>query len=297
MTSAAAQPWSVESLGCGVHLFRWNRGFYLSTFVVGARGVTAIDPINAAAAAAYRRAIATVTDKPLLRIVYSHDHRDHICGANVLLGAAANSSAIAPSQCEICAHANTAKRIAQRGDRDILPPTHLLGDGAVIADGAAQIAVHDFGANHSDSNLLFVMPTDRGRMLLWVDGVEPGVAPYRNLPDTDFAGYLHSLQQAAQLRFDLVVGGHMGPGGPEWVRDYREYLLRLLDATRSVYHANGEQAPRADEDGVAMTERVRHEVTRAAAAQLRAQFGHWPGFAAWAPQTADRILSYLITGN
>ncbi len=75
-------------------------------------------------------------------------------------------------------------------------------------------------------------------MLVWVDGVEPGVAPYRNLPDTDFGGYLHALEQALALEFDFVVGGHTGPGGREWVSDYREYLLRLLDATRSAYRGS-----------------------------------------------------------
>lgn len=271
-----------------MHLFRWQRGFYLSTFVVGERGVTAIDPIDDAAAAAYRAAIESVTNKPLLRIVYSHDHRDHICGGRVLA---------AGSDCEVCAHAAARQRIAHRGDSDVLPPTMTLGDRAVLTDGAARIEVRDFGPNHSDSNLLFVVPTDRGRMLIWVDGVEPGVAPYRNLPDTDFGGYLHSLEQAARLDFDLVVGGHTGPGDPRWVVDYRDYLLRLLEATQRVFAASGGQAPRADEDGVAMTERVRGEVTQAAAAELQSTYGHWSGFRQWAPQTADRILSFLITGN
>lgn len=284
----AGRDYAVEGLGRGVHLFRWQRGFYLSTFVVGERGVTAIDPIDDAAAAAYRAAIASVTDKPLRRIVYSHDHRDHICGGRVLA---------AGVDCEICAHPAARQRIARRGDADVLPPTRDLGDGAVLADGAARIEVRDFGPNHSDSNLLFLLPTDRGRMLVWVDGVEPGVAPYRNLPDTDFGGYLHSLEQAARLEFDFVVGGHTGPGAPHWVADYREYLLRLLDATRRVFAAAGGQVPRPEEDGVAMTERVRGEVAQAAAIELQGSYGHWSGFRQWAPQTADRILSYLITGN
>ena len=278
----------VEALGRGVHLFRWQRGFYLSTFVVGERGVTAIDPIDDLAAAAYRAAIASVTDRPLDRIVYSHDHRDHICGGHVLAAGA---------DCEVCAHAAAHARIARRGDRDVLPPNRVLGDGAVIADGAARIEVRDFGPNHSDSNLLFLLPTDHGRMLVWVDGVEPGVAPYRNLPDTDFGGYLHSLDCAMRLDFDFVVGGHTGPGERHWVGDYRDYLLRLLEATQRVFAASGGQAPRPDEDGVAMTERVRGEVAQAAARELESRYGRWSGFRQWAPQTADRILSYLITGN
>jgi glyoxylase-like metal-dependent hydrolase (beta-lactamase superfamily II) len=283
VSSDTQHAWHVESCGRGVYLFRWNKGFYVSPFVVGDAGVTAFDPISATAAREYRRAIATVTDRPVTRLVYSHDHRDHIVG-----GAALGDNL------EVCAHAMAARRIAQRGHSDIVAPSVALGDGALIA-GA--IEVHDFGPNHSDSNLLFVLPKDRGRMLLWVDGVEPGVAPYRNLPDTDFGGYLTSLERAMQLQFDCVLGGHTGPGEKRWVSDYRDYLLRLLEATDQAYRACGEQAPRPGEDGVAMTERVRSDVTSRAAKVLGDRYSHWAGFQQWAPMTADRILSFIITGN
>jgi len=281
-----AGTWAVESFGRGVYLFRWHKGFYLSPFVVAAEGVTAFDPISAAAAIEYRAAIATVTDLPVTRLVYSHDHRDHIVGGAQL-----------GTGLEICAHPLVAQRVRQRGHDDILMPNIALQDGAVIASGAARIDVHDFGPNHSDSNLLFVLPTDRGRMLVWVDGVEPDVAPYRNLPDTDFAGYLHALECATRLKFDFVVGGHTGPGDPRWVADYRDYLLRLRDATERAYRASGEQTPWPGEDGVAMTERVRSEVTAQAARAIRGRYGQWAGFEQWAPMTADRILSFIITGN
>ena len=287
----ANNAWQVEPLGRGVFLFRWNQGFYLSPFVVGARGVTAWDPINDQAALAYRAAIQRVTNLPIERLVYSHDHRDHICGGAILL-----DKETAPD-CEICAHAAAHERITRRAHDDIVLPNSLLGDGAVIASGTAAVQVHYFGPNHSDSNLLFMFATDRGKLLVWVDGIEPGVAPYRNLPDTDFGGYLRTLDAVCGMQFDQVAGGHTGPGERVWANDYRDYILRLLDATAECFRAAGGQVPRSDEDGVAMTERVRGEVTRAAAARLRSQFGHWSGFTQWAPQTADRILSYLITGN
>ncbi|MCS6946063.1 MAG: hypothetical protein NZM12_00430, partial [Steroidobacteraceae bacterium] len=175
--------------------------------------------------------------------------------------------------------------------------TAMLDDGAVLADGTTRIEVRYFGPNHADGNLLFLLDTDAGRLLVWVDGVEPRVAPYRNLPDTDFAGYLRSLDAAATLDFACVMGGHTGPDDRRWAHDYRDYLLRLLEATERAFRASGGQAPLPGEDGVAMTERVRGEVARAAAAQLGGRYGHWRGFEQWAPQTADRILSYLITGN
>jgi glyoxylase-like metal-dependent hydrolase (beta-lactamase superfamily II) len=290
VSAIGAQDWRVESLGRGVFLFRWQKGFYLSPFVVGDRGVTAFDPINAEAARAYRAAVRSVTDKPFLRLVYSHDHRDHACGGADLL-------TDEMSHCAVCAHARAAERIAARGQADVLAPNELLGDGAVLSDGAARIAVRYFGPNHSDSNLLFLFDTDAGTLLAWVDGVEPGVAPYRNLPDTDFAGYLRTLDAVAGLSFERVMGGHAGPDGRQWALDYRDYILCLLDSTAREFAASGGQVPNPGEDGVAMTERVRGEVTRAAAASLRARFGHWSGFEQWAPQTADRILSFLITGN
>ena len=269
----AATDWSVESLGRGVFLFRWNVGFYVSPFVVGTRGVTAFDPISDVAAAAYRLAIASVTDLPVTRVIYSHDHRDHICGGRALVG---------DRECEVLAHVRTHELVGKRNDLDVLTPTRVIGDGEVLTDGATSIEVRDVGPNHSDSNLLFVLPSDAGRLLLWVDGVEPGVAPYRNLPDTDFAGYLHSLSEAAKLNVDAVIGGHAGPGDRQWVVDYREYLVRLLDATRSVYESSGGQTPRPGEDGVEMTERVRHEVTEEAASRVAPMFGHWRGFRQWA---------------
>jgi glyoxylase-like metal-dependent hydrolase (beta-lactamase superfamily II) len=283
---AAATAPSVVPLGSGIHLFRWPKGFYQSVFVVGRQGVLAMDPINRDAARAYREAIAGVTSLPVTQLLYSHDHRDHIVGG-----------AEFGLDIEVLAHARAAERIATRADVDILPPTRTVGHGDELRVGALSLEVCYFGPNHSDSNLLVLLPTAQGRVLVWVDGVEPGVAPYRNLPDTDFGGYLHALEQAGRLDFELIVGGHLGPAPRRWVRDYHEYLLWLLDATDKCYHATGGQMPLPGEDGVAMTERVRHEVTARAAAQLRGRFGHWSGFEQWAPQTADRVLSFLITGN
>lgn len=277
---------SVESLGGGVHLFRWSKGFYQSLFVVGPRSVLATDPINRDAARAYREAIAGVTAAPVERVLYSHDHRDHIVGG-----------AEFGTDVEVLAHPRAAERIGARGDADILRPTTLVEHGGEIAIGNRTIELCYFGPNHSNSNLLLLVPTGRGRLLVWVDGVEPGVAPYRNLPDTDFGGYLHSLEHASRLDFELVAGGHLGPAPRRWVVDYHEYLLRLIDATDRAYQQVGGQMPDPGEDGIAMTERVRREVGQRAAERLRDRFGHWRGFEQWAPMTADRVLSFLITGN
>jgi glyoxylase-like metal-dependent hydrolase (beta-lactamase superfamily II) len=277
---------SIEDLGGGVHLFRWSKGFYQSLFVVGTDDILVCDPINLEAATAYRRAIAEISDLPVTRLLYSHDHRDHIVGGSRFGG-----------DLEVLAHSAARTRIDARGDRDIVVPNRTVAHGDELRIGNLKIDVYDFGPNHSDSSLILRVPTAAGRLLVWVDGVEPGCAPYRNLPDTDFAGYLKSLEQANRLDFELIAGGHLGPAPRHWVRDYHEYLLWLLDATERAYEALGGQVPEPGEDGIAMTERVRSAVGTRARDSLRKRFGHWPGFEQWAPMTADRILSFLITGN
>lgn len=276
----------VEDLGKGVYLFRWPSGVYVSLFVVTAEGVVAVDPVNTSAAAAYRAAIAGVTDAPVAAVIYSHDHRDHIVGASVLAPAA-----------EVIAHPRAAERIAYRRDTDIAAPTRLVRDEDELRFGAHRIGVRYFGPNHSTSNIGLLLDTDAGSVLLFSDLVEPGLAPYRNLPDTDFAGLRHTLDRCLTLGVDWVLGGHAGPGPADWLAWNRDFYADLVEATARLYAASGGEAPRDGEDGVAMTERVWTSVCAGAAEALRPKYGRWRGFDAWAPQTAERVLSYLITGN
>jgi hypothetical protein len=78
---------------------------------------------------------------------------------------------------------------------------------------------------------------------------------------------------------------------------YRDYFEDLLAACREVFPASGEETPLPGEDGVAVTERVRLAACRAAAERIRPRYGEWRGFSEWAPRNADRVLSFLITGN
>jgi glyoxylase-like metal-dependent hydrolase (beta-lactamase superfamily II) len=278
--------WSVEDLGAGLHLFRWSKGFYVSPFVVTSEGVVVFDPIDDEAARAYRRAIESVTAAPVCAIVYSHDHRDHIVGASRISEGGM-----------VIGHRLTQRRIEDRGDPDIRHCTRLIEGDEYVDFGNYQIEFHYFGPNHSDSNLAAILPSAMGRVLQFVDVVEPGVTPYRNLPDTDFRGLLRSLDLASGLEFDQVIGGHTGPDSALWVSRYREYFADLVTATEAAFSSAGGQSPLAGEDGVAMTERVRVETCRHVAAALKPKYGSWLGFDEWAPMNADRALSYLITGN
>lgn len=278
--------WSVEDLGEGVHLFRWWPGFYVSPFVVGEDAVLAVDPVNRDVALLYRQAIAAVTDGPVTTIVYSHDHRDHIVGADVL----------APDA-EIYAHPGTLASLQRRGDTDIPHPTQLVDDGDFITIPGRTVGVHYFGPNHGQSNIGLSFITGMGKMLVFVDTLEIGIVPYRTLPDTNVHGYIASLRGASALDVDWVLGGHSGPGPAIWIDNYLNYFLDMEQALIKAEAETSEPPASSVEDVISLGERYSDAVIANAVASLRPTYGHWRGFEAWAPLNAQTVRMYIITGN
>ena len=65
-------------------LYKFQNKFHNSVFLVTPDGVIVTDPINADAAKWLKAEIASRFGKPIRYVVYSHDHRDHIAGGEVL---------------------------------------------------------------------------------------------------------------------------------------------------------------------------------------------------------------------
>ncbi len=179
----------------------------------------AVDPISRDVVVLYREAVSAVTGAPIAKIVYSHDHRDHIVGADVL----------APDA-EIIAHPGTLISLQRRGDPDIPLPQTLVDNGDVIEIGGRMVGVHYYGPNHGQSNIGLTFQTGMGSMLVFVDTLEIGIVPYRTLPDTNVHGYIKSLQGASELDVDWVLGGHSGPGPSVWIDNYLNYFLDMEQA-------------------------------------------------------------------
>jgi glyoxylase-like metal-dependent hydrolase (beta-lactamase superfamily II) len=277
---------SVEDLGEGVYLFRWWPGFYVSPFVVGDDVVLAVDPVSRDVAVLYRDAVAAVTDLPITKIVYSHDHRDHIVGADVL-----------SPDAEVIAHPGTLASLQRRSDPDIPLPQTLVDNGDTIEVSGRTVGVHYFGPNHGDSNIGLTFQTGMGSMLVFVDTLEIGIVPYRTLPDTNVHGYIATLRGASQLGVDWALGGHSGPGPGIWIDNYLNYFL---DMEQALIKAEAEvvQLPSDSvEDVIAQGERYTDAVIARAVDDLRPAYGQWRGFEAWAPLNAQTVRMYIITGN
>tara|TARA_B100001105_G_scaffold203163_1_gene166910 strand:- start:2093 stop:2554 length:462 start_codon:yes stop_codon:yes gene_type:complete len=68
----------------------YQSGFYGTIFYIGDKGVLLFDPLEQRAEPILK-SIRSITDKPITAIVYSHDHADHISGADDLLKLLKNS--------------------------------------------------------------------------------------------------------------------------------------------------------------------------------------------------------------
>lgn len=277
---------SVESLGKGVYLFRWWPGLYVSPFLVTDEETVVIDPISDRVAELYGAAVRAVTDRPITTIIYSHDHLDHIGGARI----------IAPDA-DIYAHAGVADFLRQRGENDVLLPTRQLSNGDVLQFGDRTIRAHYFGPCHGDFNVALEFETDLGSLLVLVDTIEIGIAPYRSLPDTNFNGYLVTLAKAAALEPDWVLGGHSGPGSGRWLNRFHGYFLDMKKALAEADQAIVE-IPAADgEDFIVASERHIDKVVDYAVNALRPKYGHWRGFEQWAPMNAQTIRMAITIGK
>ncbi|MEV0593500.1 MBL fold metallo-hydrolase [Nonomuraea cavernae] len=285
--------WSVEPLGGDSYEFVWPTGYYRTVFSVSDEGVIALDPISRDAAAAYRDAIASVTDQPVTYIVYSHEHLDHIVGAEVL----------APDA-QIVGHKDLGANLTSRGITGVPLPTVLVEGHRRLRLGEVTWELYDLGPNHSRTNLAVVNRADRWAAL--IDVIAGGLVPYRNLPVTDFVGTMRSLETLDAFDdVDVTLDGHCPPAPREWIDNYRRYYRDLLDAAAAARAEvnevsilnDGDYRPEELADGVAMTDRMFDETAALAVERLRPAYGAWGGFERWAPMNVDRALIYLITGE
>lgn len=240
-------------------------GLANSILVEGDTGVVLVDAMESAAAATeVRAAFDSITRKPVVAVVYTHNHRDHIGGTRQLTGGRAvpvYAHALWP-RLELAASpvrgAITARSLRQfgvglpHGDRpndgigpelrlgmaDLappVPPTVLVGDSLTVT--LAGVRFRFVHAPSETADALYVVLPDRGVLL-------PGDAYYhafpnlyaiRGTPYRDVREWAASLDRMVREGARTLVPSHTRPiVGAEEVR---MRLSRYRDAIRHVYDA------------------------------------------------------------
>jgi glyoxylase-like metal-dependent hydrolase (beta-lactamase superfamily II) len=198
------------------NLFVMKGGGGNSSVFVTAKGVIVVDTKNPGWGQPLLEAIKKVTNRPVMMIVNTHTHGDHVSG-NVEF----------PAEIDIVTHANTAANMkAMRPNSSAAPnpnprnifnenkgkglPKRTFTDKMTIGSGADQIDLMYFGRAHTNGDAMVFFPTHR---IFHIADVFPG----NELPIMDSnnggtgIGYADTLTKAlafTEKNVDVIINGH-----------------------------------------------------------------------------------------
>lgn len=249
-------------------VYMWRSLTHNTIFIVTEDGVVAADPIgltNTRSPQMYKAAIASVTDRPVRYLIYSHDHADHVTGGSVF----------SDTLEAVISHRFAAPKISARLGAVTPVPTFLVDNQASFTLGGATIDLLYTGRNHSDNSL--VIHYGARRLIFAVDFIPVRSLPFRTLTDSYLDEWIGSLQWIENnLHFDTLIPGHGQLGTKASVSEMRQYLLNLSDAIRT-----------ARSRGMADNSEPMVAAVRTA---LAARYGAWENFGPYLPENIQGVI-------
>jgi glyoxylase-like metal-dependent hydrolase (beta-lactamase superfamily II) len=218
-----------------------NQGFVANAgFVVTGAGVVVFDALGSPALARLLlEKIRAVTDEPIVRVIVSHYHADHIYGLQVF--ADLDAEILAPDGSdEYLDSAQALRRLDERRvtlapwvneGTHLVPPDQYLGEGTRFRLGDVEFIITFLGAAHSDGDLSLYINPDR--VLFSGDVVFDGLVPF--LGDADTGHWLKVLDRMDREKLKALVPGHGAQVGDprkavDFSRRYLEYLRLTMGA-------------------------------------------------------------------
>jgi len=212
-----------------------NEGFISNAgFVVTDEGVVVFDALGTPSLAdLFLKKIRGVTDKPILKVIVSHYHADHIYGLQVFKEQGAQI--IAPKGVmDYLSSAAAEERIEERRfslepwvneTTQLVTPDVIIDKRMQFKHGETQFTLDVLGAAHSDGDLtLYVEPE---RILFSGDIIFEGRVPY--LGDANTKVWLDTLTQMETGKIKALIPGH-GPAAKnpnQAISATRNYLSKI----------------------------------------------------------------------
>ena len=213
---AGAPPWHREGFSGG------NVGVFIAD-----EGVSIVDTKLPGWGSTILERIRTVTDKPVIRIINTHTHGDHV-----------GSNSFFPETVTIVAHENTRSNMegmeAFQGDGMRFLPQRTYSDRLTLGSGDGRIDLYHFGAGHTSGDTFVVFPVlgvmHAGDMFPWQD------APFldRNnggsgleIPETLAAAV------AGIRNVDTVIPGHIPVTSWEDFVEFQRFNADMVAAARA----------------------------------------------------------------
>jgi glyoxylase-like metal-dependent hydrolase (beta-lactamase superfamily II) len=186
----------VSELKPGV--FMVTEGAYESVFVITGKGVVLFDA-PPSFAQHLGEAVKEKTNEPIVELVYSHTHVDHIGGAGWLLKQ--------NPKIEIVAEEGTAEFLREMQDPHRPVPTRTFKEHETLRLGSLH-AEMKVGHWHSPEGDLLISIPDK-RVVIAIDAFSAGASPFMDLDLTmNMHEYMKLFDQLAKMDFDVIVPGH-----------------------------------------------------------------------------------------
>jgi glyoxylase-like metal-dependent hydrolase (beta-lactamase superfamily II) len=218
-----------------------NQGFVANAvFIVTGAGVVVFDALGSPALARLLlEKIHSITDEPVVRVVVSHYHADHIYGLQVF--ADLDAEILAPDGSdEYLGSEQAVQRLAERrstlapwvnDNTRLVSPDQYLGEGTRFRLGDVEFIITLLGAAHSDGDLaMYVVPD---RVLFSGDVVFNDLVPF--LGDADTRHWLKVLARMDREQLAALVPGHGAMVNDShkainFTRRYLKYLRKTMGA-------------------------------------------------------------------
>ena len=193
-----------------------NQGFVSNAgVVVTGAGVVVFDALGTPSLAQLLlEKIRALTDQPIVRVIVSHYHADHIYGLQVF--ADLDAEILAPEGAGTYLDAAAAReRLEERrvtldpwvnDDTRLVRPNLLLKEGTQFRLGDVDFTVTVVGNAHSDGDLTMYVEPDR--VLFSGDIIFEGRVPY--LGDANTRRWLQILERMEREKLVALVPGHGG---------------------------------------------------------------------------------------
>lgn len=206
-----------------------SAGGYSVIFHVGDNGVVLFDSPRDGRSQAILDAIASVTDRPVTTLVYSHSHLDHIGGAGTIVRHTRDRG----RNLEIVATSKVLEEI-ERFSLDVPAPTLVASvpeDRLSLQGLEVQVHTPEAYAHRPDTSLYY-LPEER--VLQAIDLITPGQLPYFNFNwAMDPKAFRDNLELMRSLEWDFLDSGHGNIGNRSDVRVSLEYYDDLAEAIRT----------------------------------------------------------------
>jgi glyoxylase-like metal-dependent hydrolase (beta-lactamase superfamily II) len=240
-------------------VYRFQSGGRCGVFMVTDEGIVVADPISDDTATWLDGELRKRFNQPVKYVLYSHDHWDHVSGAEVFADAT------------IVAHANAVPHIAA-SDRGIVPPDLTFSSELELKLGGKRVHLYYLGVSHSDNLVHMVFPDER--VLFAVDAVAVNRLPFQDFPGTDIDGLIGALSALEQMDVAIVAPGHGAVGTLDDVRAHREYIEKLKDQVTGLLRVGNSDA--AIKRAVNLDE-----------------YRSWESYDAWHDANIDGMIAYV----